>query len=57
MARAADIVALRGLGLSLVQVACVLDGNPQDLDAGLSAHEVRLSEQAQQIAAALERVR
>src|ERR1700677_1029223 len=57
MARAADIVALRGLGLSLVQVARVLDGNSRDLDAGLSAHEVRLSEQAQQIAAALERVR
>jgi hypothetical protein len=57
MARAAEIVALRGLGLSLVQVARVLDGNPQDLDAGLSAHEARLTEQAQQIAAALERVR
>ena len=58
MARAADdIVALRGLGLSLAQVARVLDGNSQDLDAGLSAHEVRLSERAQQIAAALERVR
>lgn len=57
MARAAEIVALRGLGLSLVQVARVLDGDPQGLDAGLSEHEARLSEQAQQIAAALERVR
>jgi DNA-binding transcriptional MerR regulator len=57
MARAAEIVALRGLGLSLMHIARVLDGNPQDLDAGLSAHEARLSEQAQQIAAALERVR
>jgi DNA-binding transcriptional MerR regulator len=57
MERAAEIVALRGLGLSLVQVARVLDGNPEDLDAGLSAHEARLSEQAVKIAAALERVR
>lgn len=57
MARAAEIVALRGLGLSLVQVARVLGGNPRDLDAGLSAHEARLSEQAQQVAAALVRVR
>ena len=38
MARAAEIVALRGLGLSLMHIARVLDGNPQDLDAGLSAH-------------------
>lgn len=57
MARAAEIVALRGLGLSLAQVARVLDGAPRDFDAGLSAHEARLSEQARQIAAALERVR
>jgi DNA-binding transcriptional MerR regulator len=57
MERAGEIVALRGLGLSLLQVARVLDGNPEDLDAGLSAHEARLNEQALQIAAALERVR
>jgi DNA-binding transcriptional MerR regulator len=57
MARAAEIVALRGLGLSLAQVARVLDGAPRDFDAGLSAHEARLNEQARQIAAALERVR
>jgi DNA-binding transcriptional MerR regulator len=57
MARAAKIVALRGLGLSLVEVARVLDGDPQDLDAELSAHEARLSAQAQQIAVVLERVR
>lgn len=57
MARAAEIVALRGLGLSLAQVARVLDGNPHDLDVGLAAHEARLSEQGQQTAAAIERVR
>ncbi len=57
MARAAEIVALRGLGLSLAQVARVLDGNPHDLDLGLAAHEARLSEQGQRTAAAIERVR
>jgi DNA-binding transcriptional MerR regulator/adenosyl cobinamide kinase/adenosyl cobinamide phosphate guanylyltransferase len=57
MARAAEIVALRRLGLSLAQVARVLDGKPQDLDVGLAAHEARLSEQGQRTAAALERVR
>lgn len=57
MARAAEIVALRTLGLSLVQVARVLDGEPHDLDAGLAAHEARLHETTQRTAAALERVR
>lgn len=57
MARAAEIVALRTLGLSLVQVARVFDGEPHDLDAGLTAHEARLNETAQQTATALQRVR
>lgn len=56
MARAAEIIVLRGLGLSLAQVARVLDGKPHDLDAGLAAHEARLSEQVQQAAAALKRI-
>ena len=57
MARAGDIVALRSLGLSLAQVARVLDGKPRDLDSGLSMHEARLSELGQRTAQALERVR
>ena len=57
MARAAEIVALRSLGLSLAQVARVLDGKPRDLDMGLAVHEARLSEQSQRTAQALERVR
>ncbi|MCF4124093.1 MerR family transcriptional regulator [Methylobacterium sp. SyP6R] len=57
MARAAEIVGLRRLGLSLAQVARVLDGEPRDLDAGLAAHEARLSEAGQRTAAALARVR
>lgn len=57
MKRAAEIVALRGIGLSLAQVARVLDGSTRDIDAAFSAHEARLYEQGQQVAAALERVR
>ena len=57
MARAAEIVALRSLGLSLAQVARVLEGGPRDLDIGLGVHEARLSEQGQRTAQALERVR
>ncbi|QRE75249.1 MerR family transcriptional regulator [Methylobacterium aquaticum] len=57
MARAAEIVGLRRLGLSLAQVARVLDGEPRDLDAGLAAHEARLSEAGQRVAATLARLR
>jgi DNA-binding transcriptional MerR regulator len=57
MARATEIVSLRALGLSLAQVARVLDGDPSDLKAGLAAHEAHLQAQAQQIADTLDRVR
>ncbi|MFH6785353.1 MULTISPECIES: MerR family transcriptional regulator [Methylobacterium] len=57
MARAAEIVALRRLGLSLAQVARVLDGEPADLDAGLAAHEADLRATVRQTTAALDRVR
>lgn len=57
MIRATEIVSLRALGLSLAQLARVLDGDPSDLEAGLAAHEGRLQAQAQQIASALDKVR
>ncbi|TNC11332.1 MerR family transcriptional regulator [Methylobacterium terricola] len=57
MARAGEIVSLRRLGLSLAQVARVVDGEPRDLAAGLAAHEARLSATLRQTAAALDRVR
>ena len=57
MARASEIVSLRSLGLSLAQVARVLQGDPSDLDAGLAAHEANLQAQVQQIACALDKVR
>ena len=57
MARAAEIAALRTLGLSLAQVGRVLGGNPQDLEPTLAAHQERLEEQLRQTAGAIEKVR
>jgi len=57
MARAAEIVSLRALGLSLSQVARVLGGDPSDLQSSLLEHETHLQAQAQQIAIALDNVR
>lgn len=55
--RAAWIVSLRSLGLSLAQVARVMTGDPSALEAGLAAHEERLVRQAHHIDATLRRVR
>ena len=57
LARAAEIASLRALGLSLAQVAKVLDGDPSDLEDGLAAHEVALQDRARQIASTLDKVR
>lgn len=57
MVRAGQIASLRGLGLSLAQVGRVLKGDPSDLECALAAHEVRLRDQAQEIANTLSRVR
>jgi DNA-binding transcriptional MerR regulator len=45
MSRAAEIASLRGLGLSLAQVARVLRGDPSGLEAALAAHQAVLNEQ------------
>jgi DNA-binding transcriptional MerR regulator len=57
MERAAQIKSLRGLGLSLAQVGRALEGDPGALECALAAHEVRLGDQALQIANRLSRVR
>lgn len=57
VARAAEVVSLRRLGLSLSQIARVMEGDGRDLDAGLASHEDRLREQARHVAEALEKVR
>lgn len=57
MARAAEVAALRGLGLSLAQVAGVLDGDPASLQAALAAHDAALAGDIQALAGKLDKVR
>ena len=57
MARAAEIVALRALRLSLAQIAQVLTGDPRRLDPVLAAHQAVLEDQSRNLAGAIEKVR
>jgi DNA-binding transcriptional MerR regulator len=57
MARAAEIVALRTLGLSLAQVVRVLEGDPQSLGAALVDHEATLEDEIRQLVSKLDRAR
>jgi DNA-binding transcriptional MerR regulator len=57
MARAAEVVALRALGLSLAQVARVLSGDAQGLDAALAAHQATLEAQVRRLVGTVDRVR
>jgi DNA-binding transcriptional MerR regulator len=57
MAQAAEIVALRALGLSLVQVARVLKGDPRFLEPALAARQEVLEGQIRRLTDTVERVR
>ena len=57
MGRAAEIVALRALGLSLAQIARVLGDEPQGLEPALAVHQATLEGQLRQLAGAIEKVR
>jgi DNA-binding transcriptional MerR regulator len=57
MARAAEIVALRDLGLTLAQVARALGGNAFGLEPALLAQEAKLEGEARRLAETLERIR
>jgi DNA-binding transcriptional MerR regulator len=57
MARAAEIVTLRSLGLSLSQVACALGDDPQALEPALAAHQATLEGRIRQLAGTVEKVR
>jgi DNA-binding transcriptional MerR regulator len=57
MARAAEIATLRALGLSLSQVAQVLEGDRQGLEPALAAHQATLEGRIRQLAGAVEKVR
>lgn len=57
MARAAEIVTLRALGLSLAQIARVLGDDPQGLEPALAAHQAALKGRIRQLVGAVEKVR
>jgi DNA-binding transcriptional MerR regulator len=57
IARAAEIVALRALGLSLSQIARVLGDDPQGLEPALAAHQATLEGRIRQLADTVEKVR
>jgi DNA-binding transcriptional MerR regulator len=57
MVRAAKVVALRALGLSLAQVARVLDGDPESLGTALAAHETALDDGIHELVRKLDKVR
>jgi DNA-binding transcriptional MerR regulator len=57
MARAAEIVALRALGLSLAQVARVLAGEAKDLEPALALHQATLEDRGRDLAATVAKLR
>jgi len=57
MIRAAEIVSLRALGLSLGQVARVLEGDPQSLESVLAAHEATLEGEIRQLVGSIDKIR
>ncbi len=57
MARAAEIAALRALGLSLARTARVLAGDAADLEPALAAHQAALEDQGAHIVETINRIR
>ena len=57
MARAAEIVALRTLGLGLAQTVRTLAGDLSDLEPALAAHQASLEAQGRDLSMLIERVR
>ena len=57
MARVAEIAALRELGLSLSQVARVLEGDSESLEPALAAHQAALEGRVHQLVDAVDKVR
>jgi DNA-binding transcriptional MerR regulator len=57
IAQAAEIVALRRLGLSLAQIARALRGEPEGLEPALAAHQATLEGQIRQLVDTVEKVR
>ena len=56
MARAADIVGLRALGLSLREVGRVIEGDAQTLERTLAAHAAALEDRIRQLGDTISKV-
>ncbi|CCV12709.1 MerR family transcriptional regulator [Mesorhizobium sp. STM 4661] len=56
MARAAEIVALRGLGFSLAQVTRVLEGDSSCMEPALAAHQAVLEGRLRQLVGMMEKI-
>jgi hypothetical protein len=56
LSRAAEIVALRGLGFSLAQVARVFGGKCDGLESALAAHQDALQDRLRQLAGTIEKI-
>jgi DNA-binding transcriptional MerR regulator len=57
IARAAEIAALRALGLSLAQVARVLEGEAKDLEQALAMHQASLEDRVRDLSSIVAKVR
>jgi len=57
MLRASEIVALRALGLSLAQVALVLEGDRRSLESALALHEASLESRIRELVDSTHKVR
>jgi DNA-binding transcriptional MerR regulator len=57
MARAAEVAALRALGLSLAQVVRVLGGDAESLEPALAAHQASLEDRIRALASTAAKVR
>jgi DNA-binding transcriptional MerR regulator len=57
MATAAEIVALRGLGLGLAEVARVLGGDPQGLEPAMATHQAMLESRLRHLDGMVRKVR
>jgi DNA-binding transcriptional MerR regulator len=57
MAQAAEIVALRRLGLSLAQIARALGGEPASLEPALAAHQATLEDRIRELVGTVDKVR
>lgn len=57
MARAAEVVALRKLGLSLAQVAQAFEGDSQSLEPALALHEAALEAEVRELVHTMDKIR